>query len=179
MNVDPAVIFENSADQRSSRALQDFIACACKAVGLGGSVNVLVATDSKIRRLNHHYRGKNMATDVLSFPAGESSNGVAGDIAISREIAAANARALGHSLMDEIRILILHGILHLAGYDHENDQGVMQRKETALRKKLGLPDALIERSLASTTSSIFGPSRSAKSRSRQRRRAKDERRSRT
>ena len=146
MKLESTVIFGNSARKQDSRALEKFVNSASAAVGLRGSVNVLVANDSRIRQLNFRYRGKNAATDVLSFPAGESANGFAGDIAICRDIAEANASALGHSLSDEIRILILHGILHLAGYDHEHDQGQMERKETALRKQLGLPTGLIERS---------------------------------
>ena len=73
-------------------------------------------------------------------------SGLAGDIAISAEIAAQNARHLGHSAAQEIKILVLHGILHLAGYDHESDRGTMARKEVRLRKSLGLPSGLIERS---------------------------------
>ena len=97
-----------------------------------------------MRRLNSRFRGKSRPTDVLSFPAA-SANGFAGDIAISLDIAERNARLLGHSVADEIRILILHGILHLAGYDHESDQGEMAKKEILLRRRLALPTSLIER----------------------------------
>jgi probable rRNA maturation factor len=97
-------------------------------------------------QLNSRFRGKSRPTDVLSFPAAASANGFVGDIAISLDIAERNARLLGHSVNDEIRILILHGILHLAGYDHENDKGEMAKKEILLRRRLALPTGLIERS---------------------------------
>lgn len=96
--------------------------------------------------LNARFRGKRMATDVLSFPGPKAVNDCAGDIAISLDIATRNARSLGHSVGDEVRILVLHGLLHLAGYDHEDDNGEMARREKTLRKKLGLPSGLIERS---------------------------------
>jgi probable rRNA maturation factor len=85
------------------------------------------------------------ATDVLSFPAAKA-NGVAGDIAISIDRARIQAAERGHSLSDELRILMLHGALHLAGMDHESDSGEMARAESRWRKRLGLPDGLIERS---------------------------------
>ena len=99
-----------------------------------------------MRILNARFRGKRQATDVLSFPGPEFVKDFAGDIAISLDIAARNARSLRHSVGDEVRILVLHGLLHLAGYDHETDNGKMARREKILRKKLGLPSGLIERS---------------------------------
>ena len=96
-----------------------------------------------MQALNRRFRNKNQATDVLSFPS--QAPGVAGDIAISLEIAAANAAELGHDLATEVKILILHGMLHLAGYDHEIDDGEMQTREAELRKKCKLPVGLIER----------------------------------
>jgi len=97
--------------------------------------------------LNRRFRGKDKATDVLSFPAeGLGAGGWAGDVAISADIASQNARALGHSPVEEIKILALHGILHLAGFDHENDRGQMAREEARLRRLLRLPVSLIERS---------------------------------
>jgi len=107
--------------------------------------NVLVTTSRELHQLNRRFRGKNRATDVLSFPAAPGIVGFAGDVAISAEIAAYNAGALGHTVAEEIKILALHGILHLAGYDHEKDDGVMARKEQRIRKVLGLPGGLIER----------------------------------
>lgn len=96
-----------------------------------------------MQRLNRRFRKKNKATDVLSFPS--KTAGVAGDIAISLEIAASNAAVLGHSLAAEVKILILHGMLHLAGYDHESDDGEMLAREAGLRQLLKLPVGLIER----------------------------------
>jgi probable rRNA maturation factor len=88
---------------------------------------------------------------VLSFPAlDESRNGFAGDIAISLEIATVNARRFGHAPAEEVKILALHGILHLAGYDHERDNGKMAVKEARLRRVLGLPQGLIERNHSSS-----------------------------
>jgi probable rRNA maturation factor len=111
-------------------------------------VNVLVTTNRKMRVLNGRFRKKNVATDVLSFPAAPNPGAeMAGDIAISAEIAVRNARRSGHSGAEEIKILALHGILHLAGFDHERDNGEMAREEARLRDTLGLPTGLIERQL--------------------------------
>jgi probable rRNA maturation factor len=82
---------------------------------------------------------------VLSFPAPPSPDYL-GEIAISWERAAEQAARYGHSAEQEIAILMLHGVLHLAGYDHETDRGRMARAESAWRRRLGLPDGLIERS---------------------------------
>ncbi len=96
--------------------------------------------------MNRRFRGKDQPTDVLSFPPAPGLvNGLAGDIAISADIARQNARRLGHSTVQEIKILALHGVLHLAGYDHEHDQGRMATKEVDLRRLLSLPQGLIER----------------------------------
>ena len=115
------------------------------AVGLRGEVSVLLTTDDGIRGLNRRFRGKNKATDVLSFPVERSVHGLAGDLAISVETAARQAGEQGHRLSVELRVLMLHGLLHLAGLDHETDDGAMARKERRLRAKLGLPLGLIER----------------------------------
>src|SRR3954468_17897471 len=140
------IIFEKKLPGLSSRALAGFALKAGRATGLRGAVSVLITGNSSMRRLNSCFRGKNRPTDVLSFPAAASANGFAGDIAISLDIAERNARLLGHSAADEIRILILHGMLHLAGYDHENDEGEMAKKEIVLRRRFALPTSLIERS---------------------------------
>lgn len=129
----------------NARALGRFAARAQRAAGIRGEVDVLVTSSAELRRLNRRFRGKNKATDVLSFP---SADGTPGDIAISAEISARNARSLGHSAADEMKTLILHGLLHLAGYDHETDEGAMARKEARLRRSLGLPVGLIERTAA-------------------------------
>ncbi|HEY1159936.1 MAG TPA: rRNA maturation RNase YbeY [Terracidiphilus sp.] len=130
----------------SARALARFLASAQAAVPLKGQVTVLLTTDAAIRGLNRRFRGKNKATDVLSFPAeGPGAEGIAGDLAISVTTALGQAADLGHSLSTEIKVLILHGLLHLAGLDHEADNGQMARREFLLRARLGLPQGLIER----------------------------------
>ena len=99
-----------------------------------------------MRAINWQFRGQNKPTDVLSFPAmPEVTRDFAGDIVISGDIAATNARRLEHPLAQELKVLILHGVLHLGGHDHETDDGAMARKELRLRKQLGLIDGLIER----------------------------------
>jgi probable rRNA maturation factor len=130
----------------SARALGLFLNEAQAAVRLRGLVSVLLTTDTEIRRLNRVFRGKNKATDVLSFPAGEASRGtVAGDLAISITTARRQAAEQGHALAVEVKVLMLHGLLHLAGYDHEADDGRMARRERLLRGRLKLPQGLIER----------------------------------
>lgn len=130
----------------NERSLERFVTRAKRAAGLRGAVTVLVTTSTELRSLNHRFRGKDKPTDVLSFPAEMMSRGrFAGDVAISADIAAKNARRLGHTPAEEIKVLTLHGLLHLAGYDHEADDGTMARREGRLREQLGLPVALIER----------------------------------
>ena len=140
------VIVDPSIVGTSRPVLRRFLARACRAAGLGGRVVVLITTSSELRTLNRRFRRKNQPTDVLSFPApGGGGNDLEGDIAVSAEIAAANAIGLGHSLTDELKLLILHGVLHLAGYDHETDNGEMARREASLRRELKLPQTLIQR----------------------------------
>jgi probable rRNA maturation factor len=144
------VILQKAIAGLSQAGLQRFVTRARSVVKLQGKVNVLIASSSDLRSLNLRFRGKNKATDVLSFPADSSSaksqkSTLAGEIAISAEIAAQNAFRLGHSTAEEIKILTLHGILHLAGFDHERDNGQMARKELRLRRVLRLPAGLIER----------------------------------
>lgn len=137
----------------SGRALSAFLRTAQDAVRLRGLVTVLLTTDGAIRRLNRTFRGKNRATDVLSFPAAAvSRKQIAGDLAISVETARKQALVQGHTLSTEIRVLILHGLLHLAGYDHETDRGEMAQRERALRARLALPLGLIERAETSEAS---------------------------
>lgn len=139
---------ERSHRLPSVRTLARFLAEARGAVRLRGQVSVLLTTDARLRRLNRQFRGINKPTDVLSFPAGEAPDGaarVAGDLAISVPAARRQAVEHGHALAAEIKILILHGLLHLAGYDHETDGGRMARRERRLRAGLGLPTGLIER----------------------------------
>ncbi|MGA7107490.1 MAG: rRNA maturation RNase YbeY [Terracidiphilus sp.] len=130
----------------SARALVRFLAEAQAAVRLQGQVSVLLTTDTAIRRLNRQFRDIDKATDVLSFPAASTlSRSIAGDLAISVPTARRQAVEQGHALATEIKVLILHGLLHLAGYDHEADSGQMARRERRLRAALGLPQGLIER----------------------------------
>jgi probable rRNA maturation factor len=108
-----------------------------------GDVCVALVSDARMRALNRQFRGKDKVTDVLSFPA--ETRGFLGDIVIASDVAKKQAKAAGHSLNTEIRVLALHGLLHLLGYDHDADDGKMARVEARLRKKAGLPEGLIER----------------------------------
>ncbi len=125
--------------------LSRFVKKAQRAIGLKGDVTVLLADDTRIQQLNRQFRGKDKSTDVLSFPAFENAEGALGDLAMSVPIAAAQAESHGHTVMQELQILALHGLLHLAGLDHETDSGEMRAREADLRVKLGLPLSLIER----------------------------------
>src|SRR5262249_25781180 len=116
-----------------------------------GTVSLALVNDRTVRALNRQYRRIDRATDVLSFPPGpnprsQSSNRVfLGDIVIARGVARRQARAAGHSELTELRVLALHGLLHLLGYDHEHDDGRMLKMERRLRRKGGLREGLIER----------------------------------
>lgn len=132
----------------TARTLGRFLTQAQAAVRLRGQVTVLLTSEAAIRSLNRRFRHKNKATDVLSFPADATTPGpemIAGDLAISVPTASRQAAEQGHSLSTEIKVLILHGLLHLAGYDHEADAGEMARRERLLRARLRLPQGLIER----------------------------------
>jgi len=132
-------------------ALRKFYEQARRELGFRrDSVTIQLITDRAMARLNEAYRKKRGPTDVLSFPAHApggngarlpktpDANGYIGDIAISPETARRNARRFSRTLPEEIRILILHGMIHLAGYDHETDHGEMERLERRLRKRLGV-----------------------------------------
>jgi len=122
-------------------------------VARGRTFRCLIAGDARLRHLNRQFRGKDQVTDVLSFPAAANSGIAAagepalGEIAISAARAAAQASWLGHSVETEISILMLHGLLHLLGLDHEADRGRMAVVERRWRRKFGLPSGLIERTL--------------------------------
>lgn len=123
-----------------------------------GAVSVALVTDAEMKKWNRAFRGKNRATDVLSFPvdgpaktkpapsrrprlksSARTPTGLyLGDIAIAPAVARHNARRFGRTFSTEMRILIVHGILHLLGYDHETDQGQMDRREARVRRDLGL-----------------------------------------
>lgn len=122
-----------------------------REVAKGGRFDCLVTGDAELRRLNRQFRGKDYPTDVLSFPVvrtlpdGRGSDCGLGDLAISAARAHAQAREFGHTTEDELRILMLHGLLHLLGMDHETDRGRMARAERRWRRELGLRNSLIER----------------------------------
>jgi probable rRNA maturation factor len=116
-----------------------FAAKAIETIGKpGSSATIAFVSDRNIRKLNHQFRNIDKATDVLSFPAGDEDETNLGDIAISVETAAAQAKDNGLTFDNEIAQLILHGLLHLSGYDHETDNGEMNRLELRLRKKLDI-----------------------------------------
>ena len=144
---------------------QDLIAFAERArtaAKLRGTIAILITSNEKLRALNRGFRGKNKPTDVLSFPTtNRILSGHSGDIAISAEIAIENATEFGHSPADEVKILILHGMLHLAGHDHEKDDGEMARMENRLRKVLGLPASLIDRTHSNSKSPVAAKKKSA------------------
>jgi probable rRNA maturation factor len=142
--------------RKSSRLTVDVVALpSVRAPGLGawlssvapagarGAVTVAVVSDARVRALNHRYRRKFRATDVLSFPSEDS--GYLGDIVIAAGVARRQARQAGHSIQTELRVLALHGLLHLLGYDHERDNGRMARIEARLRSRGGLREGLIGR----------------------------------
>ena len=108
-----------------------------------GQVTVAIVSDARMRALNRRFRGQDRPTDVLSFPAGEP--GQLGDVVIAAGVARRQARGAGHSLQTEVRVLALHGLLHLLGYDHDEDDGRMARLERRLRLEGGLREGLIER----------------------------------
>lgn len=144
------IILEKKVAGLSAKSLERFMLRARRAVGLSGRVNILLTSSAAMRALNFRFRENNKTTDVLSFPSQAHFNGTdkrtfAGEIAISADIARENAAGLGHSAALEVKVLALHGILHLAGLDHERDNGEMARKEAGLRRKLGLPSSLTER----------------------------------
>jgi probable rRNA maturation factor len=145
--IEPEIEEKFGSASLKKRRLTSFLAAARKAAALSGSVSVMLMGDTQIRKLNREFRGKDKATDVLSFPAAEAGgrSRIAGDLAISVETAAREAEARGHALVLELETLLLHGVLHLAGYDHEADSGQMARKEEKLRRQLGLSQGLIAR----------------------------------
>jgi probable rRNA maturation factor len=138
------VILERRKTKDLSRlALARFANKAQRAAGLSGQVNILLTGNAEIQRLNQQFRRQDKPTDVLSFPSVQPLE--AGDIAISLRTARAQASAIGHDLFTEVKVLILHGMLHLAGHDHESDRGQMRKLEQKLRTELKLPAGLIER----------------------------------
>jgi probable rRNA maturation factor len=143
------IIFRKKIAGLGKSTLERFVLRARRAARLPGIANVLVTNSRELRAFNKRFRGIDKATDVLTFPAlpigRRQTDRAAGDVAISADIARENARRLGHSFAEEIKILALHGILHLAGFDHEEDKGEMAREEIRLRRRLKLKVGLIER----------------------------------
>ena len=166
-------VADESGRRRVGRALAGWLESLAPA-GLRGEVTVALVSDARVRQLNRRFRGVDRPTDVLSFPneplhdirraaASASPRGLKparseaeagsrkpagrylGDIVIAAGVAERQARRAGHSRLTELRILALHGLLHLAGYDHERDDGRMARMEARLRRKGGLREGLIER----------------------------------
>jgi probable rRNA maturation factor len=151
------VIIHKAVEGVSGTMLARFLNRGRRILKLDGEVTLLLASSVQLRRLNRKFRGQDYATDVLSFPSEIPHQrqkrpspgpraGYVGDIAISADMARQNGRRLGHGVAVEIKTLILHGLLHLVGYDHESDNGRMARREVRLRGALGLPEGLIERS---------------------------------
>jgi len=138
-----SVVFRQAPKQLVRAPLEAFARTLQHQVTNGRAFCCLVTNDSELHRLNRDFRGKDAPTDVLSFPL-ETPDGL-GDIAISADRASEQAAEFGHTLQEEIKILMLHGVLHLMGMDHENDRGKMARAEKMWREKLGIAAALTER----------------------------------
>jgi probable rRNA maturation factor len=126
------------------RALGQFVDLLCRRVAGLRTLVCLLADDAHLRRLNFDFLGHDYPTDVLSFPAIGSDNEL-GEIAISIERAAAQAAEFGHPRLDEVRILLLHGVLHLTGLEHETGDGARARAEKRWCAEFGLPGTLIGR----------------------------------
>jgi len=151
------VTFRRATAEVRPRAIQSFARKLQQQVAHGRPFDTLLTGDAELRRLNRTFRGKDYATDVLSFPSRGDGTGATsvrppapghlslGDLAISIHRARAQAREFGHTTEQEVRILMLHGLLHLLGMDHETDRGRMARAEKRWRAELGLHNGLIER----------------------------------
>ena len=143
-----SITFRSVRGASLRRSTERFAKTLESRVAKGRPFACLITTDSELRRLNRDFRGKDAATDVLSFPASEApgpAGGYLGDLAISLARARAQAAEFGHTLDCEIQILMLHGVLHLLGMDHERDRGRMACAEKQWRARLGHPPGLIER----------------------------------
>lgn len=142
---DPLLLFQSRAARLDRAWLRDFALRLQTEVAAGAPFTALLTSDRHLRQLNRDFLGKDTPTDVLSFPA---PAGALGEMAISVPRALEQAAAAGHPVEQEIAILLLHGLLHLLGHDHETDRGAMRRLETRWRRRLGLPPGLIERTSA-------------------------------
>lgn len=148
MPADPLIVFRTNAPGLDRARVRAFAERLSADVAGGGTFCCAIGSDRMLQELNAQFRGKDSPTDVLSFPS-PSPSGYLGDLAISLGRARAQAEEHGHAVEDEVCILLLHGLLHLMGHDHETDRGRMRRIETAWRRKLNLPAGLIERTRAS------------------------------
>lgn len=126
------------------KILRTFAKDLSERVAAGRSFCCLITNDKELHRLNRQFLNHDYPTDVLSFPSAEQG-GELGELAISIERAEDQAREYSHAVLDELRVLMLHGMLHLSGMDHERDRGEMARAERKFRKDLGLPNGLIAR----------------------------------
>ncbi len=142
-----SLLFRVPASGVSRRSARRFATRLASEVARGGAFGCLITSDAELRRLNREFRKQDHATDVLSFPA-LKANGFLGDIAISYPRAKEQAAEYGLAVQQEIEILMLHGLLHLMGMDHQKDRGQMARAEKKWRAALGLPSGLIERGRA-------------------------------
>jgi probable rRNA maturation factor len=142
MKSDPLITYRRKPATLDRSVIDSFAEILRVRVARGREFHCLVTGDTELRKLNRTYLGMDYATDVLSFPGAAP---YLGDIAISLGRARAQARQFGHSAEDEVRILMLHGLLHLKGMDHESDGGRMARAERRWRGVFGLPAGLIER----------------------------------
>lgn len=140
---DHPVLFRRAGNGIDRRGVRQFAALLREELTEGKRFTCLIADDGELHRLNRRFLGHDYPTDVLSFPSGNGAD--LGEIAISSNRAAEQAREFGHTIDDEVRILMLHGALHLLGMDHEVDKGGMARLEKHWRKKLGLRQGLLER----------------------------------
>lgn len=138
-----SILFRKTLPKTERDSLRAFAEELAERVVEGKSFVCLISDDKHLKQLNSQFLGADYATDVLSFPSGEDEN--LGELAISIERAREQAEAQGHGLADELKILMLHGVLHLKGLDHESDRGQMRRAETKWRKLFGLGAGLIER----------------------------------
>ncbi len=144
MKSDPLITYRRKPATLDAESLQSFAEVLRDRVARGREFHCRITNDAELQSLNARFRKQDHPTDVLSFPNGGAPHPL-GDIAISIQRARAQARQYRHAPEDEIRILMLHGVLHLLGMDHESDSGQMKRTETRWRRKLGLPIGLIER----------------------------------
>ena len=143
-NRDPLVVFARGPRSLRRKRIRTLAEKISALVAGGGRFCCRLTDDAELRRLNREFLKHDYPTDVLSFPA-PSPDGRLGDLAISWERAREQARQFSHPVETEIAILILHGVLHLLGFDHSADHGRMARAERSWREKLGLPTGLIER----------------------------------